>query len=195
MPRVTALRAAHGKVSVELDGARWRTLPADAVLEAGLAVGLELDRPTARALARALRRRRAENVAVRALARRDRSRASLDVQLARARVPAGDRAGVLARAERTGLVDDARFAATRARHLAERGAGDLFVLADLDRQGVDEQVAREAVAVLEPEVDRAARIVATRGATTRTLRYLASRGFGEEALEGLVAELESGALG
>ena len=182
-------------MSVELDGARWRTLPADAVLEAGLAVGLELDRPSARALARALRRRRAEDLAVRALARHDRSRASLDARLARARVPAVDRADVLARAERTGLVDDVRFAATRARQLAERGAGDQLVLADLDRHGVDERVAREAVEALEPEADRMVRIVAIRGATARTLRYLASRGFGEEALEGLVAEVESRALG
>jgi len=195
MPRVTALRAAHGKVSVELDGARWRTLPADAVLEAGLAVGLELDRPTARALARALRRRRAEDVAVRALARRDRSRASLEARLARAHVPAGDRADVLARAERMGLVDDVRFAGARAQQLAERGAGDLLVLADLDRQGVDERVARAAVMALDPEVERMARIVASRGATSRTLRYLASRGFSDETLEGLVAEIETGALG
>jgi regulatory protein len=195
VPTITALRAAHGKVSVELDGARWRTLSAEAVLEAGLAVGMELDRPSARALARTLRRRRAEDVAVRALARHDRTRASLEARLARARVPAADRADVLARAERTGLVDDARFAAARARQLADRGAGDLLVLTDLDRHGVDERVAREAVDTLEPEADRAARIVAARGATSRTLRHLASRGFGEEALEALVAELETGALG
>ena len=182
-------------MSVELDGARWRTLPADAVLEAGLAVGLELDRRAARALARALRRRRAEDLAVQALARHDRSRASLDARLARARVPAVERADVLARGERTGLVDDVRFAATRSRQLAERGAGDQLVLADLDRHGVDERVAREAVEALEPEADRMVRIVAIRGATARTLRYLASRGFGEEALEGLVAEVESRALG
>jgi len=195
MPIVTALREVRGKVAVELDGAPWRTLPPEAVLEARLAVGRELDRLCARALARALRRQRAESVALRALARHDRSRASLDARLAGAGVAAAERQHVLGRAERSGLVDDARFAATRAHQLAERGFGDLLVLADLERQGVDEYVARDAVVALDPEADRAARIIARRGATPQTLRYLASRGFGEEALEAFVADIESGALG
>lgn len=195
MPTITALRARRGAVAVELDGAPWRTLPAAAVLEAGLAAGTELDRARARALARAVRRQRAESIALRAIARRDRSRTSLDARLADAGVAAPDRTEVLDRAERSGLVDDARFAAARARQLAERGAGDLLVLADLERHGVDEQVAREALAALEAEVDRLARIVGRRGATARTLRYLTSRGFAEESLEGLVADIESRALG
>ena len=195
MPIVTALREVRGKVAVELDGAPWRTLAPEAVLETRLAVGRELDRSCARALARALRRQRAESVALRALARHDRSRASLDARLSGAGVAAAERQHVLGRAERSGLVDDARFAATRARQLAERGAGDLLVLADLERQGVDEHVARDAVVALDPEADRAARIIARRGATPQTLRYLASRGFGEEALEAFVADIESGALG
>jgi regulatory protein len=195
MPTITALRARRDAVAVELDGAPWRTLPAAAVLEAGLAAGTELDRARARALARAVRRQRAESVALRALSRRDRPRTSLDARLAVAGVAARDREDVLARAERSGLVDDARFAAARARQLAERGAGNLLVLADLERHGVDEQVAREAVAALEAEVDRVARIVGRRGASARTLRYLASRGFAEESLEGLVADIEPRTLG
>ena len=63
----------------------------------------------------------------------------------------------------SGLVDDVRFAEQRARRLAERGAGDLLVLDDLARHGIDEPVARQAVAVLEPESERAARIVEGRG--------------------------------
>jgi SOS response regulatory protein OraA/RecX len=195
MPTITALRAARGTVAVELDGVPWRTLPPAAVLEADLAVGTELDRARARALARVVRRKRAEGVALRALARHDRSRASLDARLARAGVAAPERADVLTRAERSGLVDDARFAATRARQLAERGAGDLLVLADLTRQGIDEHLAREAVATLDAEVDRVAEIVGRRGASPQTLRYLASRGFAEESLEALVADIESRALG
>jgi SOS response regulatory protein OraA/RecX len=195
MPTVTSLRAVRGKVAVELDGAPWRALPAAAVLEAGLAPGAELDRATARTLARALRRGRAEAVALRALLRADRSRASLDARLAGAHVAPADRADVLARAERTGLVDDARFAGIRARRLAERGAGDALVLADLERHGVDESTARETVAALVPEARRAADVVARDGATPKTLRWLASRGFAEDSLEALVADIESRALG
>ena len=59
-PTVTALRERkRARVAVELDGREWRVLPADAVVRAGLAVGRPLDRPTARQLAREIRRARA----------------------------------------------------------------------------------------------------------------------------------------
>jgi regulatory protein len=191
MRTVTALRARDARVAVELDGRPWRVVPAVAVLEAGLTVGCPLEREQARALGRALRRARASDVALRALARRERSRAELEQRLARAGVRVGDREATLERASEAGLVDDARFAEMRARLLAERGAGDLLVLQDLERHGVDEAVAREAVAGLEPESARATRIAGARGRTSRTLRYLASRGFGEESLDDLIAELEN----
>jgi regulatory protein len=194
MATVTALRGRGARVAVELDGVPWRTLPVSAVAETGLTIGLTLDRERARVLARALRRERAADLTVRALARRDRSRAELDERLARAGVRTGDRQETLARASSAGLVDDARFATTRARALAERGAGDLFVLHDLERHGLEESTARAALSELEPEATRAARIVAARGRSARTLRYLASRGFGEESLEDLIADLENGAL-
>ena len=195
MPIVTALRPLRSSVAVELDGCRWRTVPLAAAAEARLAVGCELDRERARALGRALRRERARDTAVRAVARRDHSRASLDARLERAGVRPGDRRDTVAAAVRAGLVDDARFAESRAESLASRGSGDLLVLDDLMRHGIDEHTARAAVESLEPERVRAARLAAARGPSLRTLRYLASRGFSEEALEGLVAELESGALG
>jgi regulatory protein len=191
---VTALHPISDDVAVELDGVAWRTLPAAAVVEAGLGVGLALDRERARALARARRRLRAEQIAVRALARREHTRSSLERRLARAGVGDGLRDTVLERAERGGLVDDARFAARRARHLADRGAGDLLVLDDLVRQGVAETTARTAIAGLPAEAARAAAIVERRGLSVRTLRYLGSRGFSEESLEPLIADLGTGAL-
>jgi regulatory protein len=147
-----------------------------------------------RDLARTLRRERAAAVAVSALARRERSRADLDARLARAGVRDVERRETVERAARAGLVDDARFAAARAQQLAGRGAGDALVLADLAHHGVDDPIAREAVSQLEPEPLRAARIVRSRGRSPRTLRYLAARGFGEESLDDLIAELEDAAL-
>jgi len=194
MATVTALRARDGRVAVELDGRPWRVVPGVAVLEARLAVGRPLEREQARTLGRALRRTRADDVALRALARRDRSRAELELRLARAGVRDGDRDSTLERAAQVGLVDDARFAQTRARLLAERGAGDLLILEDLERHGVDETVARDAVSWLEPEPTRVTRILEARGRTPRTIRYLASRGFAEESFVDLIAELENGAL-
>lgn len=195
MPIVTALRPLRDSVAVELDGCPWRTVPGAAAAEARLTVGCELDRERARTLGRALRRHRARDTAVRAVARRDHSRASLEARLERAGVRPRERGDTLAAAERAGLVDDARFAASRAQALGARGSGDLLVLEDLERHGIDERAARAALESLEPEPARAAQIAAARGLSARTLRHLAARGFSEEALEGLVAELESRALG
>jgi len=195
MRTVTALRATRGaRVVVELDERPWRVVPASAILEAGLTVGHPLERAQARILARALRRDRAEGVTVRSLARRDRSRSELEARLARAGVRESDRQEALDRAARTGLVDDRRFARARAGSLAERGAGDALILADLARHGVDEGTARAALSEVAPESARATRIVEERGGTAKTLRYLAARGFGDESVEGLVAELENRAL-
>jgi regulatory protein len=191
---ITALRGRRGRVAVELDGAPWRTLPVEAVVEAGLAVGLPLERERARMLARALRRRRATDVTLRALSRHDRSRSELELRLARAGVRAEARQDVLDRAARAGLVDDARFAATRARSLADRGAGDAFVLADLEQRGVDSELAHAVLSELEPESARAARVVEARGCSVRTLRYLVARGFAPESLDDLIAGIENGAL-
>ena len=125
MRTVTALRATRdARVAVELDDRPWRVVPAIAVVEAGLTVGSPLERTQARTLARALRRDRAEGVAVRALARRERSRSELEERLERAGVrearPARE---TLDRAARAGLVDDARFAQTRARGPGGAGSG------------------------------------------------------------------------
>jgi regulatory protein len=195
MAVITALRPTRGGVAVELDDDTWRTFPVAVVVAAGLAVGAELDRCRARALARARRRHHAEQVAVRALSRREHSRASLATRLELAGVDDAIRVEVLERAESGGLVDDERFAGHRARQLAERGAGDLLIVDDLARQGVDEAVARRVVGDLPAEADRVAAIVERRGRSVRTLRHLASRGFSEESLEALVADIGSGALG
>jgi SOS response regulatory protein OraA/RecX len=191
MPVVTAVRVVGARAAIELDGAPWRTLPFAAVVEAGLAAGVTLDRARARTLARAARRQRAETAVLGALARRDHSVASLDARLVRAGVREPERRDVVERAQLAGLVDDARFAEVRARTLADRGKGDALILDDLVRAGVAERDARAAVAVLEPEQARAARIVAQRGVSIRTARFLATRGFTEETVGEVVADLES----
>lgn len=193
-PRVTALRPGPSTVAVELDGMPWRRLPVAVVVDAGLMVGCVVDRGRAREIARARRRRRAEQTALRALARRDQSRASLEARLATARIAPGDRRDVVDAATRAGLIDDGRFAERRAQQLAERGAGDLLVLDDLERQGVPADLAQRAVSTLEPELDRAVRVLDRRGRSARTLRHLAAKGFTEATIEALVAEAEGWAL-
>jgi SOS response regulatory protein OraA/RecX len=184
VPVVTRLREdRRGRVAVELDGAPWHTLPVQVVVRSGLAEGRSLDRPALRSVARELRRAEALGLATRALRTRDLSQRELQAQLERRGVPgraAEESIGMLTGA---GLVDDARLASNRAERMAERGYGDAAIRHDLERRGLSADIAEEALRALEPEEDRARRIVAERGAGARTARYLAARGFAAEALE------------
>src|SRR5919198_936488 len=135
MPRITRLRELRGgNVAVDLDGGEWRTLPADAVVRAGLAEGLELDRERLRVLGR--ERRRSEGIAraTRALRYRDLSTERLDERLAKAGIPPAARRKTVASLTMTGLLDDERLAAALAVSLADRGFGDDAIRARLEQQ-------------------------------------------------------------
>ena len=192
MATVTGLRARpRGRVAAELDGAPWRTLPLEAVVRAGLAVGGELDRPAARRLRRELRQVEALAVAGRSLHARDLSTRRLLERLDRASVSPAARDEAVSRLTRAGIVDDARFASARARALAERGYGDSAITADLERQGVPGDLWPSALAELRPEPERAERLVQRRGRGAATARFLAGRGFSEEALEAALGGVTS----
>jgi SOS response regulatory protein OraA/RecX len=182
---VTALRERpRDRVEVHLDGAPWRVVPSDAVVRAGLLVGRTLDRATARALARELRRSRALSDAVRTLRHRDLSRRRLDERLARRGAGGEARADALATLEQAGLVDDARVAAGRARSLADRGYGDAAIRFALEGEQLASEHVESALAALEPERERV-KTLAGDPADARTLRRLAARGFSAETLEDL----------
>ncbi len=127
------------------------------------------------------------DLAIRALRFRDRSAAELEARLEQRGVGEAERAQALETLERIGYVDDERFARMRAERLAERGAGDALIRDDLERRGLAADLVELALGELEPERERAARIVERRGSSVKTARYLASRGFGEDALDGIVA--------
>ena len=139
--------------------------------------------------------RSATELALRALSVRDRTAAELDARLAEQGVEHGraeEALGALA-APATSTTAASRHA--RAASLAERGSGDALIRDDLARRGLSRELVEEAVDGLEPERDRAERIVARRGPSPKTARYLASRGFGEDTIEGVVARDTGGAIG
>lgn len=187
-PRVTALVAdPRGRVRIELDGEPWRSLPAAVVVGARLTVGTELDRLRARELRRELRRIEALAVATAALARRDHASAELDAKLERRGVVPSERARALETLERAGYVEDARFAARRAVTLAERGYGDGAIRFDLERHGVPAAEVEATVVALPREQDRAAAYVERAGASPKTARRLAAKGFSAESIESALA--------
>jgi len=158
------------------------------VLAAAVAVGVELDREQARRLNRELRRHEAMSSAARALARRDLSERELSERLARSRVAPGERGEVVARLAAVWAIDDKRVARTRAELLAERDSGDALIRHDLAGRGLAEELVEAALAELEPEHVRAARVLQRRGSNLKTARYLARKGFSEESIGDPVAE-------
>jgi SOS response regulatory protein OraA/RecX len=158
------------------------------VLAAGLDVGIELDRERARRLARGLREHEALQRAARAIAHSDLSEQQLEERLARRNVPASARKEAVERLVQAGAVDDGRLARGRADLLARRGAGDHLIRHDLEGRGIASALVEEALASLEAEDARAQRIVAERGRGPRTARYLARKGFSEEAIESACEE-------
>jgi regulatory protein len=137
----------------------------------------------------------AVETALRALHHRDLSAADLEHRLESKGYDETERADALATLQRTGLQDDRRFAESRAAALAARGAGDALVRHDLVRAGVDEELVADAIALLEPEPDRARRVAERRGFGPKTARYLIGKGFSEGSLGALVATSDDNELG
>ena len=135
------------------------------------------------------------DAAARALTRRDRSEADVLEVLRRKGVSENEAVEAVETLRRLGAVDDERFAVAGAASLAERGYGDAAIAFRLEREGVSRELAERAVSALEPETERARQLVARRGATTKTARWLASRGFAQDSVEAAIAEGEGAELG
>jgi regulatory protein len=127
-------------------------------------------------------------VATRALARRDFSERGLRERLLCAGVPPIEAEEALASLLRAGLVNDGRFAVSRAQALAERGKGNAVIRFDLQQQGLAGEEIEAALATLEPERERAERVIARRGGGVATAKLLAGRGFDEDVVQAAVAQ-------
>jgi regulatory protein len=139
--------------------------------------------------------RTAVDTALRALRHRDLSARELEQRLRSKGFDESERVEALETLERTGLLDDARFAEARARSLAARGAGDAAISHALGLAGVEREVAEDAIQALEPEADRAGAIALRRGYGPKTARYLRGKGFSEEVVTGVVAGSNADELG
>jgi SOS response regulatory protein OraA/RecX len=121
------------------------------------------------------------------LARRDHSEQAVRAALERKGIRASEREEAVATLRRHGALDDDRFAHARAAALADRGLGDAAIAFRLERDGIEPASLEPALAALEPERDRAIRLAARRGATAKTARWLAARGFAAESVESALA--------
>jgi SOS response regulatory protein OraA/RecX len=194
VPAITALsHTRDGRIAVELDGRPWRVLPPGVVLAAGLGVGVELSRPIARHLARALRHEQARSAAGRALTRRRLSAHALRSRLEASGIRGADAADAVERLVAAGVVDDRGLALDRAADLARRGYGNAFIEASLEQLGLAADVRADALSAVEPEAARARALAACAAAEpARRAAFLRRRGFGEDAIESAVGDLDRG---
>lgn len=121
-------------------------------------------------------------LALRALRVRDRSERELEERLDARGVPETERKEAIATLQRTGLLDDRRFAEGRASALAGRGAGDALIRHELASAGVAGELVEEALASVDPELERARSVVARRGSGVKTARYLSGKGFSQDVV-------------
>jgi SOS response regulatory protein OraA/RecX len=191
-------RARPGVILLEVDGEPWRTVPDDVVIRCGLAADVALERPLLRRLRAELRRAEALALAGRALRTRDLSRRRVGERLEQAGLPPAAGQSALAALVEAGVLDDSRLAVRRAHSLAERGWGNAAVAERLRGEGIGEDEIQPALADLEPELDRAARLVANAGGAAKAWALLSRRGFNPDTIEALVDPLdgaERGGLG
>jgi SOS response regulatory protein OraA/RecX len=132
---------------------------------------------------------------LRALRHRDRTERELDELLLSNGFSEEESADAIGRLVRTGVVSDERFAEARATSLAARGEGDALIRRRLVAAGVAFDLVADSLSSVEPELERARRIVVRRGASTKTARYLFGKGFSNEIVKVAVADGLDGGLG
>ena len=97
---------------------------------------------------------RAQKIVYDRLAVQARSRSDLEQALAKKHVPAEVGSAVLDQFERAGLIDDAEFARSWVQsRQRSKGLSSKVLAMELRRKGVDDELAREALDQLDPEVE------------------------------------------
>jgi len=133
------------------------------------------------------------DIALRALARRDRTTHELGEQLSQRGVSPAERAETLRTLARLGYLDDARFANDRAASLAARGRGDAAIVVDLEQRGASREAIAAALDALPPERERVRALVAQLpGEPAKAARSLARRGFGDETIAAALDAMTKG---
>ncbi len=193
-PRVTALEQdprRPGTVRLEVDGARYGSVPRELISAEGLAVGQLLGPQLLERLGAAADADAAYRTALRCLELRSYARNDLGRRLQRKGHPRQAVEAALERIAALGLLDDEAFTRSYVQSRAARGRGPLRLTRDLMAMGVQRSLIDRALAAEWPEgsdrtsvplalaTKRAAQLGALPRQTKRrrVLAYLARRGF------------------
>jgi regulatory protein len=193
-----------GYLVVDVDKARYASLPLEVVSALGLTKGLDLQGEPAERLKRAADVEAAYTVAARLLAMRPRSVYEVLARLRERGHNPSAAAEAVGRLEAAGVLDDANYARHFARVRAPRGHGPSRLLHDLLAKGVDRRLAERAIAeVLDADGLNGtgqARALALKRAQQlkgltppqqrrRLLAYLARRGFRGHEIQDIVSDV------
>jgi regulatory protein len=207
--RITALvpePQGGGSIRIEVDGARFGSLPPEVVQEERLRVGGELDDALFGRLAALAEVEATYRTALRAVERRSFARADLARRLRRkGHAPEAVEPALERLAER-GFIDDAAFAANYVETRAARGRGPLRLARELSAMGVERSVIDRALVSHAGGADTAGdvpRALAAKRAAQlgdlprqvrrrRVLAYLARRGFSGREVTEMVGKLVQG---
>ena len=193
--RITLLesdRRIPGNIVVEIDGARFTSLPENTIASLGLEERMDLDDAQFEKLERAADVEAAYVVAVRILTAMPRAVQELKRRLRQRGHKASVAAEAVGRLESAGLLDDESFAKHFTRSRLGRGHGPPRILTDLLSRGVERKLAERCIEeVLEAEgvdaTEKARSLAEKRSASLgdlpadtkrrRMLAYLGRRGF------------------
>lgn len=181
---ITALRPdrrSPDHTVVEIDKARFATLPTETVNELGLHKGQELSDAKLEQLRYAADVESARRVALRMLAHRPRAVNDLLWRLRQRGLNPSAVAEVVGRLEDQGLLDDQTFARHYVRVRSERGHGPSRLLSDLLSQGVERRLAERAIAEVLDE-DGVDAMDQARTLARKRLRQLDSEGLSRTKL-------------
>lgn len=178
---VTEIRATRGTVrrSLYLDGELWVHVPAPVLRELGLRAGDVVDPEKITERIASVAPSTARERAYRLLAYRERCSAEVRDRLTRDGYSADVIDPLVEDLVRAGLIDDARFARSRATALVmQRGYGRRRALMTMVRDGIDENRAVKELDLLVPEsaeAERALREASRRSRPGDSVQRLAAR--------------------
>jgi regulatory protein len=121
---------------------------------------------------------------IKALSRRDLSRAELVARLQRSGIDPEDAELACMQLTHAGYQSDGRAANERARVLASRLQGDRAIRADLRRRGLSEVVIDSALEGIAPELERAETLARRAREPAQLARALSRKGYTEDTIEG-----------
>ena len=160
---VTAIKqSSPGRFVVEFDGGETLRSTLEAVTDARLYVGMELDEEAFEALKRSTSKALDRQKALEMLSRRPYSRRELKDKLLRRGTDEQSVEDCIAWLDEHGFLDDGEYAGAVARHYSAKGYGAGRVKTELRRRGIERELADETLAELPENTDKIDAYIARR---------------------------------